>query len=54
MRDDGQRQSSGALIFPVSPQELKSEKLTKDLEQELEEVRKLKDELITLIKENKK
>lgn len=55
MANEGQRQrSSGALIFPVSPQQLKAEKMQEDLASELIQVKELKEELINLIKEHKK
>ena len=54
MIDGGQRQSSGALIFPVSPQQLKAEQMQEDLASEIEQVKVLKEELINLIKEHKK
>ena len=55
MASEGQRQrSSGALIFPVSPHQLKTEKLQEDLASEIEEVKNLKEELKDLLKEYKK
>lgn len=42
------QKGSGALIFPVHPKEAEREKKMKDLDKELAEVRKLKEELIEL------
>lgn len=42
------QRSSGALIFPVHPQEAVREKKMEELDKELAEVRKLKEELIEL------
>lgn len=44
---------SGALIFPVTRQEMKAVQERKELKKELEEVKKLKEELQNLIKEAK-
>lgn len=51
---EGVRQSSGALIFPASPSELKAIHQRKELEKEIEEVKALKEELKAIIEEAKK
>lgn len=50
---EGQRQASGALIFPASQSELKANKERKELQKELAEVRQLKEELKELLEKTK-
>lgn len=48
------QRSSGALIFPISPSERKAQERSRQLDEELAEVRALKKELQDFLKESKK